>query len=240
MKLGVNIDHIATVRQARRGAEPSVVAAAFAAELGGADSITIHLREDRRHIQDSDLSLLRQTSILPLNLEMACTDEMIRIACEAKPEQVTLVPEKREELTTEGGLDVKANFHALQSAARTLREAGILVSFFVDPDKEQIQACNDAGAHAVEIHTGSYANAMNQQQREELRRIVWASEFTLEQGLYLHAGHGLNYQNVIAIAQIPGMQELNIGHSIISRALFCGLEQAVRHMKELMSRVMQS
>jgi len=233
-ELGVNIDHVATLRQARGGAEPEPLMAAMAAQLGGADGITIHLREDRRHIQDRDLVLLRQAIQVRLNLEMAATNEMTGIAIANRVDMVTLVPEKRQELTTEGGLDVRGNLKGLKKHISTLKKAGIEVSLFVDPDTDQVRASLDAGADCVEIHTGCYANARGRRVvKEELLRIITASEEAVDLKLRLNAGHGLNYLNVREIALIPCMQELNIGHSIVSRAVFVGMERAVREMKEL-------
>lgn len=238
VRLGVNIDHVATVRQARLATEPDPVHAAVLAELGSADQITIHLREDRRHINDRDLRILRETIKTRLNLEMACTEEMVQIALERVPDMVTLVPEKRQELTTEGGLDVKGNLEKVGDAVAKLRSAGIFVSLFVDADDDQIKACADAGANAVEIHTGRYADTKGATQREELSRIIVAGEKSRELGLILNSGHGLNYTNITEIVTIPGMNEVNIGHSIIARAVFVGLEQAVREMKELIHRAL--
>ncbi|MGD9808356.1 MAG: pyridoxine 5'-phosphate synthase [Deferribacterales bacterium] len=238
VRLGVNIDHVATVRQARLAAEPDPVHAAVLAELGGADQITIHLREDRRHINDRDLRILRETVKTRLNLEMACTEEMVQIALERKPDMVTLVPEKRQELTTEGGLDVAGNFEKIAESVKIMKGAGIFVSLFVDADNAQIDASAKSGADAVEIHTGSYADNKGAVQREELSRIVVAGERCRERGLILNSGHGLNYQNVAEIVCIPGMHEVNIGHSIIARAIFVGLEQAVREMKEIIHRAL--
>lgn len=238
VRLGVNIDHIATVRQARRAAEPDPVHAAVLAELGGADQITVHLREDRRHICDRDVKILRETIKTRLNLEMACTEEMVAIALEISPDMVTLVPEKRQELTTEGGLDVAGNLDNIKSAAATLRSAGIFVSLFVDADEKQIDASAEAEANAVEIHTGAYADARGAKQREELSRIIYAGQKSRELGLVLNSGHGLNYMNVGEIITIPGMNEVNIGHSIISRAVFVGIEKAVREMKETIHRAL--
>ena len=238
VRLGVNIDHVATVRQARLASEPDPVHAAVLAELGGADQITIHLREDRRHINDRDLRILRETVKTRLNLEMACTEEMVKIAIERKPDMVTLVPEKRQELTTEGGLDVVKGFDNVKDSVTALREAGIFVSLFVDADNDQIAATADTHAHAVEIHTGAYADTKGAAQREELSRIMFAGEKARELGLVLNSGHGLNYQNVGEIVCIPGMNEVNIGHSIIARAIFVGLEQAVREMKEIIHRAL--
>jgi len=238
VRLGINIDHVATVRQARLAAEPDPVHAAVLAELGGADQITIHLREDRRHICDRDLAILRQTIKTRLNLEMACTDEMVRIALETKPDMVTLVPEKRQELTTEGGLNVVGGYDALAENVQKLKDGGIFVSLFVDADADQMEKCADMGADAVEIHTGHYADAKGAAQREELSRIIFAGEKCRELGLILNSGHGLNYQNVGEIVTIPGMNEVNIGHSVIARAIFVGLERAVREMKETIHRAL--
>ncbi len=233
-RLGVNIDHVATVRQARLTSEPDPVHAAVLAEMGGADGITVHLREDRRHIQDRDLKLLRQTIHADLNLEMAVTDEMTGIALEVIPEQVTLVPEKREELTTEGGLDVIGQRDRVVTCARQLQEAGIRVSLFIDPDEAQIAASAALGVDAIEIHTGSFADAVNADDRGiELDKVVSSARKTIQGGLQLNMGHGLNYRNVREIALIPDVHELNIGHSIISHALLVGFERAVREMKEL-------
>lgn len=229
-KLGVNIDHVATIRQARRTVEPDPVAAAVLCELAGADSITVHLREDRRHIQDRDVRVLRQTLRTLMNLEMAATDEMVGIALEVKPEQVSLVPEKRQEITTEGGLDVRGNFAALKGAIARLKDAGILVSLFIDPDLDQVRASFEAGADAIELHTGTYAEAWPDAD-DELERLRIAGALAVELGLRLHAGHGLTYWNVRPVAEIPGMAELNIGHSIVSRAVLVGMERAVREMK---------
>jgi pyridoxine 5-phosphate synthase len=238
VRLGVNIDHVATVRQARLAEEPDPVHAAVLAELGGADQITVHLREDRRHINDRDLRILRETVKTRLNLEMACTEEMIAIALETVPDMVTLVPEKRQELTTEGGLNVKGNFDTVSDAVRTLKSAGIFVSLFVDADNAQIDACAETGADAVEIHTGAYADSRGAKQREELSRIVNAGQRCREQGLILNSGHGLNYQNIGEIVAIPGMNEVNIGHSIIARAVYIGLKDAVSEMKNTIFKAM--
>ncbi|MGE4318097.1 MAG: pyridoxine 5'-phosphate synthase [Deferribacterales bacterium] len=238
VRLGVNIDHVATVRQARLTVEPDPVHAAVMAELGGADQITIHLREDRRHINDRDLTILRQTVKTRLNLEMACTDEMVKIALREKPDMVTLVPEKRQELTTEGGLDVAGNFDSMSDRIAALRDAGIFVSLFVDPEVDQIEKSADTGADAVEIHTGRYADTTGAARREELSRIIFAGEKCRELGLVLNSGHGLNYTNVGEIVTIPGMNEVNIGHSIIARAVLVGLERAVREMKEIIHRAL--
>jgi len=234
--LGVNIDHVATVRQARRTDEPDPVWAAVLAELGGADGITLHLREDRRHIQDRDLRILRQTVRVKLNLEMACSDEIVAIACEAKPDQATLVPERREEITTEGGLDVAAQKARVAEVMDRLRQAGISVSLFLDPDPRQIDTAAELRADAVELHTGRYALAPPGPQREaELEQLRQMGARVLQAGMALHAGHGLTYRNVRPVAAIAGMHELNIGHSIVARAVFVGFEQAVREMKRLIS-----
>lgn len=236
-KLGVNIDHVATVRQARKTTEPDPVWAAAMAELGGADQITVHLRQDRRHIQDRDLDVLIKTVNVNLNLECACVDEMLSIACRTQPEQVCLVPEKREEITTEGGLDVVAGQQRVTDSVKQLQDAGIYVSLFIDPEKDQIEMAKQVGAQAVELHTGTYANAKTDTDRSnELNRLSENGQFAIECGLRLDAGHGLTYSNVIPVAQIPGMSELNIGHSIISRSIFVGMQQAVREMKELINR----
>ncbi len=234
-ELGVNIDHVATLRQARLTYEPDPVWAAALAELGGADSITIHLREDRRHIQDRDLELLRQTVTVKLNLELACDSQVLEIACRVKPDQATLVPERREEITTEGGLDVASNRESARQAVARLKAAGIVVSLFVDPDDGQIEASRDLGADAIELHTGAYALARHgTEQERELITLVEASARVRRLGMALHAGHGLNYHNVRGVATIEGMKELNIGHAIVSRAVMVGMERAVREMKALL------
>ncbi|NQT40244.1 MAG: pyridoxine 5'-phosphate synthase [Planctomycetes bacterium] len=235
-ELGVNIDHVATVRQARRTYEPDPVWAAALAELGGADGITLHLREDRRHILDRDLELLRQTVTVKLNLEMACDEEVVRIACNAKPDQATLVPERREEVTTEGGLDVAGNRQRVGEVIGRLQEAGIVVSLFLDPVDEQIDTAAQLGADAVELHTGAYAlAARGNPQQEQLVALTAAGQRVRAAGMVLHAGHGLTYRNVKPVAQIEGITELNIGHSIIARAIMVGLQQAVREMKQLIA-----
>ena len=234
-ELGVNVDHVATVRQARGGAEPDPVWAAVLADLGGADGITLHLREDRRHIQDRDLRILRETVSAKLNLELACEREVIAIACEVKPDQATLVPERREEVTTEGGLDVRGNPQRIKQVVHELRETGIQVSLFLDPVADQLEMANEVGAQAVELHTGPYALATEGPSRQaELENLIHAAEQIVSMGLILHAGHGLNYHNVQPIAAIPHMRELNIGHSIVARAIMVGMQQAVREMKTLM------
>ena len=237
-RLSVNIDHIATIRQTRRGSEPDPVAAAVLAELAGADGIIAHLREDRRHIQDRDLRLLRETVQTKLNLEMAATEEMQRIALEVKPEITTLVPEKREELTTEGGLEVASRTDFIKSYISRLQKGGIAVSLFIDPDDNQIAAARKSGANWVEIHTGAYANAKTEEdRRREFEKITEAAKLAGSLGLRVGAGHGLNYVNVRKIARIPEVEELNIGHSIISRAALVGMERAVREMKALLHNV---
>jgi pyridoxine 5-phosphate synthase len=233
-ELGVNIDHVATLRQARRTYEPDPVHAAVLCELAGADGITIHLREDRRHIQDRDLAVLRQTVTIKLNLELAASSEIVEIACRTRPDQATLVPEKREEITTEGGLDVAAHRAAVAEAVQRLRAAGIYVSLFLDPDPRQIELAKELEADAVELHTGQYALAKGAAQGEQLGSLIEAGKLIRRLGLGLHAGHGLNYHNVHAVAQIDDMHELNIGHAIVSRAVMVGMERAVREMKELM------
>ena len=236
IRLGVNIDHVATLRQARRAKEPDPVAAAVLAELGGADSITVHLREDRRHIQDRDVYLLRETVRTRLNLEMACSDEIIAVALKVLPDEVTLVPEKRQELTTEGGLDIVANADTTRSAVERLKAAGLHVSLFIDPDLAQLEMAKKLHADAVEFQTAAYSEATTAAQLAvELAKLRTATAHALQLGLHPHLGHGLNYQNVKPIVRIHGVVELNIGHSIVSRAVFAGLEQAVRDMKLAMS-----
>ena len=233
-KLGVNIDHVATIRQARRTNEPDPITAAGIVELAGAHGIVIHLREDRRHIQDRDLRLLREVVQTQLNLEMAAAEEIIQIALEVGPDKVTLVPEKREEITTEGGLDVAGNLEHLTRVVQRFQEQHIPVSMFIEADDAQIQASFDAGAESVELHTGTYAEARREEERQrELARLIRAAEYARGLGLRVHAGHGLTYRNVIPVAQIPGVEELNIGHTIVSRAVLVGLDRAVREMLEL-------
>lgn len=230
------MDHVATVRQARRTVEPDPVAAAVLAELGGADGITIHLREDRRHIQDRDLELLRKTVQTHLNLEMALNEEIVQIALRVLPDQATLVPEKREEVTTEGGLDVLTHRDNLKAVVKRLKDAGIRVSLFVDPVVEIMRVSKQVGADAVELHTGSYANARTEEEVEkELAKLKEATRVAGEAGLAVFAGHGLNYINILAIKTIPQLMEVNIGHSIMSRAVLVGMERAVREMKNLLS-----
>lgn len=233
--LGVNIDHVATIRQARRTVEPDPVWAAAAAELGGADAITVHLREDRRHIQDRDLEVLRQTVQVKLNLECAIVPEMVAIACRVRPDQVTLVPERREEVTTEGGLDVVGHRAAVGEAVARLRAAGIGVSLFIDPAPRQIDAAVDLAVEAVELHTGCYANAAGSEREDRLVDLARAGGMTRQAGLLLAAGHGLTYRNVVPVARLDGMGELNIGHSIVARSVFVGLAEAVREMKRLIT-----
>lgn len=238
IRLGVNIDHVATIRQARGTRYPSVIQAALRAEQAGADAITLHLREDRRHIQDVDVFTLRGLLQTRMNLEMAVTEEMIAIALKVKPQDVCLVPEKREELTTEGGLDVIGKYEQVQSACNRLAAAGIRVSLFIDPDSEQLDAAKAAGAPVVELHTGAYADAEDDAMREaELNRIKHAVVHGVSLGLRVNAGHGLHYHNVQEIAALPGVEELNIGHAIVAHALFVGWDEAVREMKSLMTAV---
>lgn len=234
-RLNVNVDHVATLRQARRGDEPDPVTAATQAELAGASGIVVHLREDRRHVQERDLLLLRQTVRTKLNMEMAVTDEMIEIACETLPDVVTLVPEKRQEITTEGGLDVRGDTERIAAGIEKLKSSGLFVSIFIDPDPDQISASAQTGAHMVEIHTGSYANARDETgMMMELQKIRKSTEDALSQRLRVSAGHGLNYVNVTAVSRIDGIEELNIGHSIVSRAVLSGMEKAVRDMINLL------
>jgi pyridoxine 5-phosphate synthase len=236
MILGVNIDHVATLRQARLGAEPDPLMAAPIAILGGADGITVHLREDRRHINDRDLRLLREIVPVELNLEMAATPEMIGIAKKLKPDMVTLVPEKRKELTTEGGLDVRNKKKQLKAAVKKLQDAGLPVSLFINPDAEDVAISRDIGVDMVEIHTGTYADEKDRRRKsKELERVYTAAEHGMNLELLVNAGHGLNYQNVKPVASIAGLRGLYIGHSIISRAVLVGLERAVMEMKDLIS-----
>lgn len=235
LKLGVNVDHIATIRQARGVTEPDPVAAAMLAELAGAQGITVHLREDRRHIQDRDVELLRQTIQTRLNLEMALTDEMITFALKVAPDVVTLVPEGRHELTTEGGLDVSLLRDTLKPKIALLKQAGIVVSLFVEPDLEQIKNCHRVGADYIEIHTGTYCEMRTEtDKRQQLQRIELAISAARKLGLGVNAGHGLNYQNVGSIVAMKGIEELNIGHSIVARAALVGMERAVREMLALL------
>src|SRR5579871_1374697 len=235
--LGINIDHVATLRQARRGRYPDPIHAALAAEMAGADSITLHLREDRRHIQDNDVRVLKGLLKTHMNLEMAVTDEMIRIAGEVRPADCCLVPEKREEITTEGGLDVASQIPRLTEATRALGEHGIRVCLFIDPDPPQIEAAAQIGAPVIELHTGAYAEHEGARQAIELERLRSGAKLAAGLGIEVHAGHGLHYHNVQPVAAIRDIVELNIGHSIIARALFDGLPTAVREMKQLMLAV---
>jgi pyridoxine 5-phosphate synthase len=235
-RLGVNIDHVATVREARKTNEPDPVWAATLAELGGADGITLHLREDRRHIQDRDVRIMIETVAVPTNLELATADEVLAIACDLRPTQATLVPERREEVTTEGGLDVVGQRERVTAAVKRLQDAGIVVSLFLDPDTKQIEAGIATGAEAIELHTGAYAHASAKGKAlDELAQLNQSAELIRQAGTVLNAGHGLTYRNVRPVAAIAEMHELNIGHSIIARAIMVGLEQAVRDMKRLVS-----
>ena len=242
IELGVNIDHVATLRQARRGIDPDPIWAAVEAHLGGADGITVHLREDRRHIQDEDIRKLRALTQIKLNLEMAATKEMVGIACEVKPEMAMLVPEGRQEITTEGGLDILANRKALEGVIKKLRDAAITVSAFVDADLKQIKAAADLGVQVCEVHTGPYAAVFHSQGRDaqapavakEIQKIAKAGEKIISSGMRFNAGHALNYFNVQPIAALSGVRELHIGHAIVSRAVLIGMRDAVREMKRLM------
>ena len=235
IKLGVNIDHVATIRQARGTRYPSVVQAALRAEQSGADSITLHLREDRRHIQDADVYSLRSLLQTRMNLEMAVTEEMLGIALEVLPQDICLVPERREERTTEGGLDVIGNFEKVKNVCQRLAVVGVRVSLFISPDVDQIDAAKAAGAPVIELHTGTFADAEHEaEQMHELNRIKQAVVHGVNAGLAVNAGHGLHYHNVKRIAAIPGVEELNIGHAIVAHALFVGWDDAVREMKALM------
>lgn len=236
-KLGVNIDHVATLRNARGISYPKPVLAALYAEEGGADNITCHLREDRRHIRDEDVLDLKRSIATPLNLEMAVTDEMIRFACEVQPAVVTLVPEKREELTTEGGLDVIGNEEKIKYAIDQFKKLNIATSLFVDPDLKQIEKSVALGAHSIEIHTGTYCNQPKDLQSKELDKIFSAAVFASQQGVDVHAGHGLHYQNISPLLQIPDISSFQIGHAIVSRAVFVGIKQAVHEMKLVIASV---
>jgi pyridoxine 5-phosphate synthase len=236
VELGVNIDHIATVRQARKTYEPDPLWASVLSELGGADCITVHLREDRRHIQDRDVRLLRETVTVKLNLEMACYPAIVEIARAVKPDQVTLVPERREEVTTEGGLDLASSRTNVERTIKSLQDAGIFVSLFLDPDPKQLAIAAEFRPQAVELHTGSYALAKGAEQQAELAKLIEAGRNVRSNGMQLHAGHGLNYHNVRAVAAIPDMRELNIGHAIVARAVMVGMERAVREMKEILDK----
>jgi pyridoxine 5-phosphate synthase len=238
MRLYVNIDHVATVRQARRTDEPDPVRIAVLAELAGADGITVHLREDRRHIQDRDVRLLMQTVRTLVNLELAAASEVLDVACELGPRQVTIVPEKREEVTTEGGLALAEpqQLEVVGAALERLHASGIHTSLFIDPDEDAIRVARDLGAAAIELHTGEYANAAPDRRAAHGERLRAAARLGAELGLHVHAGHGLTYENVTPVAAIPEIEELNIGHSIVSRALFTGMEQAVREMADTLRR----
>lgn len=238
MRLFINIDHVATVRQARRTDEPDPVRAAVLAELGGADGITVHLREDRRHIQDRDVELLMRTTRTPVNLESSASPAMVELALGWRPPQVTLVPEKREEITTEGGLDLsdEGRRRAVGAAVERLLAAGIRTSLFIDPAEEAIRRSVDLGADAVELHTGEYANTRGEERREQLARLNGAASLARKLSVDVHAGHGLTYENVTPLAAIPEIEELNIGHSVVSRAVLTGIESAVREMAEIVRR----
>ena len=235
VELGVNIDHVATLRQARRTYEPDPVWAAVEAELGGADGITVHLREDRRHINDRDVALLRQAVQCKLNLEMSLVSEIVDIAVKTLPDQATIVPERRQEVTTEGGLDLTHEPDRVTDALKRMKAVGIFVSAFIDPDPKQIITAAEMGFDAVELHTGQYANARGQELDVQIERLRRAAGLTHERRLRLHAGHGLNYRNVVPVATLRDMRELNIGHAIVSRAVFVGLREAVREMKRIMN-----
>jgi len=235
ISLGVNVDHVATLRQARRGRYPDPVHAALAAETAGADSITLHLREDRRHIQDHDVRSLRGLLQTRMNLELAVTDEMLAIAAEVRPADCCFVPERRQEITTEGGLDVAARAARVRDATAQLRQAGVRVALFIDPDARQVEAAAHAGAPVIELHTGAYAEAAGSHQATELERLRAAARLGASLGLEVHAGHGLNYRNVRPVAALPEIVELNIGHALIAHALYVGLAAAVREMKALMA-----
>jgi pyridoxine 5-phosphate synthase len=233
LRLGVNIDHVATVRNARGGADPDPVRAAILAQGAGADGITAHLREDRRHISDADIARLRVALTVPLNLEMAATDEMLAVALKARPHAACIVPEKREERTTEGGIDAAGGFARLKPVVAALRDAGVRVSLFIEPDRGQIDAAHALGAPVVELHTGAYANAAGARAEELLAKIRQAAAFGAELGLEIHAGHGLTYENVKPVAALPQIRELNIGHFLIGEAIFVGLENSIRRMRAL-------
>lgn len=236
IRLGINIDHVATVRQARKTIEPDPVAAAAMAERGGADQITAHLRADRRHIQDHDIELLKEKVRVKFNFECACEDEMLAIACRLKPDQACLVPENRQEITTEGGLDVVTHRDKIGKSVDRLQQHGIFVSLFIDPEEAQISAAAKLGVEAVELHTGAYANAQSlDQSQQELEKLKLCCQHVIETPMRLHAGHGLTYSNVQPVAAIEGLEELNIGHSVIARSVFVGMETAVREMKQLIS-----
>ena len=242
MRLYVNVDHVATVRQARMTDEPDPVRAALMTEEAGADGITVHLREDRRHIQDRDVDLLMKMATTPVNLEVAAVEEMLALACEWRPTQVTIVPEKREEVTTEGGIALCTNeaFKSVAAATRHLKQEGIRTSLFVDPDPDVIRVSADLGVEAIELHTGEYANTSNSERMQQLRRLAKAANLARSLGLAVHAGHGLTYDNVTEVAAISELEELNIGHSIISRSVLVGIERAVSEMVDLIQRARTS
>jgi pyridoxine 5-phosphate synthase len=240
LRLGVNVDHVATVRQARGADVPDPVAAALLAEKAGAQGITVHLREDRRHIQERDVKVLRERSKTKVNLEMAVTPAMVMFAAKLVPDDACFVPEKRQELTTEGGLNVAAHKNKIRAAVLRLQDCGIQVALFIDPVKAQIERAKDVGAAAIEIHTGSYCNAAGAKRQKELGKIIVAAGLAQSLGLEVHGGHGLDYENVLPLAKIPEIVELNIGHSIIARAVIVGIEQAVREMRELLNRARDS
>jgi len=234
LRLGVNIDHVATVRNARGGDNPDPIRAALMAQAAGADGITAHLREDRRHISDDDIARLSRDLEIPLNLEMAATEEMLAVALKARPHAACIVPEKREERTTEGGIDVVGQFARLKPIVRALSEAGIRVSMFIEPDRKQLDASRELGAPVVELHTGAYANASGEVREKLLKHIRNAAEFGADLGLEIHAGHGLTYENVTPIAAIAHVRELNIGHFLIGEAIFVGLTESIQRMRRLM------
>ncbi len=235
LNLGVNIDHVATLREVRRGIEPEPAFAALIAQAAGADSIVAHLREDRRHIKERDLYILKEIVRVKLNLEMSIAQEIVAIACKVKPDQATLVPERRQELTTEGGLNVVSNFNRIKQAFHKLDKQAIMVSLFIDPDKKQIDAARKLGIKMIELHTGRYADAKNKkEQNKYFKELETAVKYARDKGLHVYAGHGLNYYNVSRVAKIEGIEELNIGYSIVCRAVLVGLERAVREMKALM------
>lgn len=236
MKLGVNVDHVATVREARKTIEPDPVEAALAAEKGGCDSVVVHLRQDRRHIREEDVNGIKERISARLNLEMSVADEIVAIARKIVPAQATLVPEKRQEITTEGGLDIVGLKEKVKGVVTALKDKGIVLNLFIDPTEEQVRASKEAGADAIELHTGSYANAKDEgSRRKELEKVARCTRLGVRLGLTVNAGHGLTYENVSPVAAIKGIEELNIGHSIVSRSIFTGMEEAVRQMKALIS-----
>ena len=235
LNLGVNIDHVATLREVRHGIEPEPAFAALIAQAAGAEAIVVHLREDRRHIKERDLYILKEIVRVKLNLEMSIAEEIVAIACKVKPDQATLVPERRQELTTEGGLDVVSNFNRIKQAFHKLDKQAIMVSLFIDPDKKQIDAARKSGIRMIELHTGRYADAKNKKEQDKyFKELETAVKYARDKGLHVYAGHGLNYYNVSRVAKIEGIEELNIGYSIVCRAVLVGLERAVREMKALM------